>query len=227
MGFFLFLIGLFVFLIVYAMLSSVIKIALYLTTKHKYSNIRLFIPTILTLIDVVFLTIISLFAVEKFTGKTMYEILFNQLLKTEGISTYFNVLLPIGIIYVFFIIFMQSLTYFCVNIDLKRIFDFIRFKIKKILRIIPKKNSVENYNISQNTNIESIESKVTEYDDKIVEQNSNAQIILEDEKESINFSTSLIASLFTFCLITFSIIILFIIGFAISDKVASIILGQM
>ena len=122
---------------------------------------------------------------------------------------------------------MQSLTYFCVNIDLKRIFDFIRFKIKKILRIIPKENSVENYNISQNTNIESIESKVTEYDDKIVEQNSNAQIILEDEKESINFSTSLIASLFTFCLITFSIIILFIIGFAISDKVASIILGQM
>ena len=122
---------------------------------------------------------------------------------------------------------MQSLTYFCVNIDLKRIFDFIRFKIKKILRIIPKENSVENYNISQNTNIESIESKVTEYDDKIVEQNSNAQIILEDEKESINFSTSLIASLFTFCLITFSVIILFIIGFAISDKVASIILGQM
>ena len=48
MAFFIFLLLLFVFLIVYVVVSSYIKFSLYLTTKYKFEDYRLFIPTITT-----------------------------------------------------------------------------------------------------------------------------------------------------------------------------------
>lgn len=216
MGVFFFLIGLFIFLLVYTMISSIIKVSLYLTTKHSYSNIRIFIPTILTLLVIVLLSIFLLFSINKFTGRTLYEILFDYILKVEGTDSYFNILFPFVIVYIIFIIILQSFTYLCVNIDLNKIWNNIRFKIKKLFKILPKEDvNMTKIDISQ-SNIESIESKVTNYANYTV---TNSQIALEKEKENINFTSALVASLFTFCFTLFSIIVFLIIGFILSDKI--------
>ena len=219
MGFFLFLVGLFIFLLVYTMISSVIKVSLYLTTKHSYSNIRLFIPTILTLLVTIILTILLLFSIQHFTNKNLYEILFEHILRLNGISSYFKTLLPLGFAYIVFLVLLQSLTYFCVNIDLIKIWNTIKFNIKKLFKIIPNENN-EILNIDEKpVTSESIETKVTESEYNKTILNNNSQIVLESEKEKLNFTSALVASLFTFCFILFSVIILLIIGFMLSDKV--------
>lgn len=219
MGFFLFLVGLFIFLLVYTMVSSVIKVSLYLTTKHSYSNIRLFIPTILTLLVTIILAILLLFSIQHFTNKNLYEILFEHILRLNGISSYFKILLPLGFAYIVFLVLLQSLTYFCVNINLSKIWNTIRFNIKKLFKIIPNENN-EILNIDEKpVTSESIETKVTESEYNKTILNNNSQIVIENEKEKLSFTSALVASLFTFCFILFSVIILLIIGFMLSDKI--------
>ncbi|MDD3304163.1 MAG: hypothetical protein PHP54_04525 [Clostridia bacterium] len=214
MGGLIFLILLFVFLLVYTMISTMIKISLYLTTKHHYSNIRLFLPTILTLIVFILLTVTAFATIKGIIGKTLFDILFDHFLRIQSVSSYLNVLLPVGFIYIALIVLLQALTYFCINVDLKTIFGKTRFAIKKSLHILPS----ENKQTDPSKSMESIELKLIENKELHTEVNNESQIALGDEKETLTFSTALIASLFTFCLIIFSSILFFVIGIILSDK---------
>lgn len=140
MGFLWALLILLVALLVYTVVSTVIKIALLLTTKYRYENNRIFIPTILTLAIWTADFYFCFYTLGKLFDKPILEVALNVLIKTNDLS---DKLVPIfGTIIVFFVIgiLLQAIAYFAVNINVNAIFNHLRYQCKKIFHFEKKQD---------------------------------------------------------------------------------------
>ena len=148
-----FLVILLAVLLIYTVVSTITKLSLYLTTRTKYDNIRLFIPFILTVILWSTLVVLCLFTINKYLNKNVFEEIINLYLKKESLIPILRPITVISSIFLFIGIILQSLTYFSTNIPLEVFFGNIRCGIKKLFKF---KSNPEHTNIVEKEQIEKL-----------------------------------------------------------------------
>lgn len=196
MAFFIFLLLLFVFLIVYVVVSSYIKFSLYLTTKYKFEDYRLFIPTITTTIICIILSFVGVYILKILFNESLVDIFINIIIKADTISNRLPIILMVVLGYFIIFCIAQAFCFYSININTKKICLNIKFKIKKIIyKMLNKKLYDEN---NQNAD--------------------NNAIIMNNEIEPLDFTSAFVASLFSICTFIFTSIILFAIGMVLSVK---------
>lgn len=196
MAFFIFLLLLFVFLIVYVVVSSYIKFSLYLTTKYKFEDYRLFIPTITTTSIWIILSFVGVYILKILFNEPLIDIFINIIIKADTISDKLPIILMVVLGYFIILCITQAFCFYTININTKKICLNIKFKIKKIIyKMLNKKLYDEN---NQNAD--------------------NNAIIMNNEIEPLDFTSAFVASLFSICTFIFTSIILFAIGMVLSVK---------
>lgn len=123
------------FLIVYTIVSTIIKLALFLTTRTKYENIRLFIPVILTLIVWGLLIFFCIRTINNYIEKDIFSEIIKLYLTKQSFIPLAKPCLIIFAIFTFIGIIIQTFTFFAVNIPLEKLFSNIRFAIKKVFKL--------------------------------------------------------------------------------------------
>ena len=182
---------LFLILIIYTIVLTIIKIALYLTTKYIYEDNRLFLPTIFTFIIWCMVFAFFYYLTVLLTKQTIFQIITDTILKVNPLQNQIKPLFMITAITTIILIVLQSFSYFSVNINLKYLIGKIRFFIKTKIFCI-------HYDSKRNTNYEKIKRR--------------NQLIIKNKFENLTFTNSFIASLFSFCMIFFITIMLFLLG---------------
>ncbi len=239
MGFLYFLIALLLFLLLYTMISSLIKFTLYLTTRYKFEDYRLLLPTLFTMLLWALIVFGAIYVISNIFNIQILSILLNLLINAE-IVTDDIINMVICILSAFVIgILLQSLTYFSININTKKIVSKIRFGFKKLFKIKSKNkntttnnsNNVEKEEIQNNEEIQ----KNNDLGNENVENNENIApedkqnnleknyVIIEEEIEKLDYSSAFAASLFTTCLILFLICLFFLFGYIASEEILTII----
>lgn len=189
MIFFYFLLLLLIFLIILTIFSSIIKFSLLLTTRHKYNTSVLIIPSILNLITWSVIFYFWSYAIEKVTGKDIFTIIFDNILNLSTIRETVVSILPVTIIFVLVGIILQAFSFFAVNIPYTKIKNKFKLLINKIFKV----------QININT-----EEKA---------------LVLNEGEEELNIVNSFIASVFTFSLTFFLLIVCYSLGNVISNKI--------
>jgi hypothetical protein len=189
MGFLTFLIILFVILILFVAISTIIKFVLFITTKYKYDNYSLILPSVLSFISWFMLFIFWYFTLTKILNVDIYSLFFNIFLKTSAITNNIRPLVISSIVYCLFGILLQSFTFLTVNVDYIKIFGHIRIFAKK--RIITKSN----------------------------EEKETSNLVIDERPDKLSFSNAFISSLFAFSSILFCLLILLAISNILSKKI--------
>lgn len=135
-----------VFLLIYTIVSTIIKLSLYLTTGEKYENFRLFIPVILTLGLWIGLVSLYILALNSSGEKNFFDEFISLYLLKENLMPLFKQAIMLFLVFMIIGILIQSFAFFTVNIKLENLFNYIRYFLKKIIKIEFKK---KNSNISE------------------------------------------------------------------------------
>lgn len=189
MEFLTFLIILLVILILFVAISTIIKLVLFITTKHKYDNYSLILPSVLSFISWSMSFIFWYFTLTKILNVDIYSLLFNIFLKTSAITDNIRPLAITSIVYCLFGIILQSFMFLSVNIDYLKIFGHIRIFAKK--RIIAKN----------------------------AEEQKKSNLIVDERPDKLSFANAFISSLFAFSSILFCLLILLAISNILSKKI--------
>lgn len=202
-------------LVIYTVVSTIIKFSLFLTTRYKYENYRLFLPTVFTIISWIILSFCLNFVIEKTTNMSLFTLLFNHIIKIENINNYSTTLILVFVSHILMCIILQSFTYFLTNVDIKKGWDYLRFGIKKTFKSIFMKFKKQSSNECTDKNNEN--QNVAEI--KPNTNNNKSQINIIEPLENLNFISALISSLLSTSLIVVFVIGLFILGVSISTKI--------
>lgn len=132
------LLVLFIFLIALVIISTAIKIGLIITNRHNYDSKLLIIPSILSMILWSFAILTFYLNCENTFTEGIEDMILTIVMSPENIENKSEILTNGAVILVITVI-LQSFTYYAINIDYKKIWGYIRFKIKQILKIKPKK----------------------------------------------------------------------------------------
>ena len=194
MGFFTFILCFLILMLVIIIVGSVEQFALYVVIKKKIEFVTIIVPSLLSIIVFTFLVIITNAVLSIFNIHTI-NALYSIFMKFDYS---FNHIITIVISYfICFIVFvlLQALCLKLININYKKIGDFIKYKIFK-------KEEIKSLSASENE--ESIEGKVsinlTNYDLPV------------KKEEKISYFYYVATSLLTFSIFFFSIICLTFIG---------------
>ena len=151
----LFLVGLFILLIVYTIVSTIIKFTLFLTTKIKFENIRLIIPVVLSLL--LWTVILSLYIItlNNYLEFNVFSKIIEMYLQKQSLIELSKTSIIFLTFYISIGTLLQTFTYFCVNIKLENIFKYMRYYIVKTFKLQSKskpeniviKDSIENLNL--------------------------------------------------------------------------------
>lgn len=134
-----FLLVLLAVLIVYTMLSTIIKLSLYITTSESYEHSRLVIPVILSILIWALVGTLCAITIYNRTQTNVINEFFNIYLQKGNLMPLIKLVSQCAIIYYIIGILLQSITYYAVNIKLENLFSSIRFALKKLFRIGKKK----------------------------------------------------------------------------------------
>ena len=85
MGIVYFLVLLFILLILYTMISTIIKLSLYLTTRVKYENIRLVVPFILSIVVWFIVVSLCIFTLNKYIEGNIFSKIIQTYIKKESL----------------------------------------------------------------------------------------------------------------------------------------------
>lgn len=179
---------LFIFFIVLVIVSTSMKIGLIITNRHNYDSRLLIIPAILTMI-LWGIAIFTFYLLSKsiFTNG-LEDMILTVIMTPSSIEHKTRIFITGGII-VIITVLLQSLTYYSINIDYGKIWGFIRFRIKQILKIKPKENT------------------------------KSKNIILNEEKFDVPFYIAIITSILSFIISSLLIFGLYKIGISLSQKI--------
>ena len=188
MMFFYLLLIVLIFLIILTIFSSIIKFSLLLTTRHKYNTSVLLVPSILNIISWSIIFYIWSIAIVHVTGKDIFTIIFDNILNISSLRETILAILPITLIFIFIGITLQSFSFFSVNIPYNKIKNRFKIVINKLFKV------------------------------KIKINNEEKGLVLNEGEEELNIVNSFIASIFTFSLTFFLIIVCYSIGNILSNK---------
>ncbi len=132
-----------IFLIILVIISTSMKIGLIITNRHNYDSRKLIIPSILIMI-IWMIAILTFYLIFKNTFSNGLEDMILTLVMTPSSITNKKDLIIVGVILTIITILIQSFTYYAINIDYKKMFGYIRFKVKQKLNIKPRKENNEN-----------------------------------------------------------------------------------
>ena len=121
-----------IFLIILVIISTSMKIGLIITNRHNYDSRKLIIPSILIMI-IWMIAILTFYLIFKNTFSNGLEDMILTLVMTPSSITNKKDLIIVGVILTIITILIQSFTYYAINIDYKKMFGYIRFKVKQKL----------------------------------------------------------------------------------------------
>lgn len=188
-----FLVILFVLLIVYTMISTIIKLSLYLTTRVKYENIRLIIPFILSIVVWIIVISLCIFTLNKYVEGNIFSQIMETYIKKESLIPLLKPTIIFAFIYLLIGIILQSLTYFSVNIKLENGFSYIRYYIFKLFKLLKIKLNFKTKQKPEN-------------------------MVAKESIEDLTLGRAFLASMLSTILIIFSITIFIIIGITIAKN---------
>lgn len=188
MLFFYLLLILLILLLVLTILTSIIRFALFLTTKCKYETNLLIVPAILNISVWSILLFLWSKIILKTTNKDIVTLLFDSVLNISSIREVIVSILPITIIFIIVGILFQALSFFAVNIPYKKLFNKIKIIFYKIFKI--------NFNIDE----------------------KECSLVMKQEEIKLTIFNSFLASFFTFSLALFTVLVCLSIGNVISNK---------
>lgn len=167
------------------------KIGLIITNRHNYDSKLLIIPAILSMILWgIALFILYLNCQNMFTNG-LEDMLLTIIMAPSSIENKNKLLITAGII-VAITVFLQSFTYYAINIDYQKMWGYIRFKTKQILRIKTKENV------------------------------KNKKILLNEEKFNVPFHIAIITSILAFVISSLLVFGLYKLGIKLSQKIISL-----
>lgn len=208
------LIAIFTILITYIIFTTIMKVALFLTTKKNYDYRVLIIPFLLNLI-VWSAVIVGFIATLKWgLKKDIISFLLSFLLsKSNFLENSIGTLL-IAIGFVILGIILQAFAYLTVNID----YGYIKHQILLLIKKITKKQPKGLEAPSSITDEKKEETK-TNYVRKKIAFNGTKELVPYDKTvENLTFGNALIASLFSFSSVFFCLMSCFFLGMAFSSK---------
>ena len=194
MGIVYFLVLLFILLILYTMISTIIKLSLYLTTRVKYENIRLVVPFILSIVVWFIVVSLCIFTLNKYIEGNIFSKIIQTYIKKESLLPILKSTFIFSFIYLLIGIILQSLTYLSANIKLENVFSYIRYYIFKLFKLLKIKLNLKNKPKLEN-------------------------IIEKEPVEDITLGKAFISSMFSTILIIFFVTIFILIGFAIATNI--------
>ena len=139
MGFVYFLVILLGILLIYTMLSTIIKLSLYMTTGISYEHSRLLIPVILSILIWLLVGSLCIGTLYHYTSNNIFDEFFDVYLQKQNILPLLKRILECSGTYLLIGTLLQSFTYFAVNIKLENLFSMIRFGCKRLLKVRRKK----------------------------------------------------------------------------------------
>jgi len=135
MGVVYFLLILLGLLILFTIVSTIIKLALFLTTRVKYENMRLIVPFILSILIWTLIVFLLIITVNNYFNTNAFAKLLELYLQKQNMTPVLKPSIIFTIIYLMIGILLQSFTYFCVNIKLENLFSYTRYYIFKLFKI--------------------------------------------------------------------------------------------
>ncbi len=140
------LIGLFTILITFTVIATIIKVALIITIRYDYDYKLLIVPSIITTLVWSIVGIGWKLAINYFCKEGVLSVLTKIIFTPYNLENELIYILLVSVLCVIVGIFLQSLSYFTINIDYKKIFGNIRLFVKKIFKVNLKEE--ENVGIS-------------------------------------------------------------------------------
>lgn len=132
-----FIISIALILIIFLVISSVIKILLYIFTKFEYKSYYLLLPTFLTLGAWSLCFLLWYFTITYFLKINITKVIISFIIKEGYIKNNFIIT---SLTYILIAIFLQSIAMLAINIDYKKMTGNTRFFFKKLFKIRMKKN---------------------------------------------------------------------------------------
>ncbi len=189
MIFFIFLLILFFVLILFVFTCTIIKAVLLLTTKYKYDNKYLVIPSLLTILIFILMVFAWYMTLSRLLNIDLITLYFDVLIKSNNIDVSKSTIIAITIIYCILGIVLQSFSYFTVNINYLKISGFFRNIFKKYTN--PPKPDI----------------------------NDETYLKIDDRPNNLTYVNAFVSSLFTFSAMFFFVFILLAIGNVLSSKI--------
>ena len=187
------LVILFVSLIIYTIISTVIKLSLYLTIRVKYENIRLFLPVIFTLLTWIIVISLCIFGLNKYIEGNIFSVFMETYILKESLVPLIKPIIIFAIFALLIGTLIQAITYFSVNIKLENAFSYLRYYIFKLFK--PLKNKL-----------------------KFKTKEKPENMISKEPIEELTLGRAILASMLSTILILFSITVFVIIGLTIANK---------
>ena len=138
----LFLVGLFIVLIIYTIISTIIKFTLFLTTKRKFENIRLIIPVILSIL--IWTVVLSLYIItlNNYLEFNIFTKITEMYLQKQSLTELSKSVIIFFTFYISIGTLLQTFSYFCVNVRFENLFKYIRYYISKIFKLNSKPKNI-------------------------------------------------------------------------------------
>lgn len=189
MIFFISLLILFFVLILFVLTCTIIKAVLLLTTKYKYENKYLIIPSLLTILIFVLMFFAWYITLSKILKVDLITLYFDILIKSNNVNVSKSTFIGVTIVYCILGIVLQSFSYFTVNMNYLKVSGFFRGIFKKHMKISNKDINDENF------------------------------LKVDERPNNLTYLNSLVSSLFTFSSMFFFVFILLAIGNVLSSKI--------
>lgn len=132
-----FILSIIVILIMFGIISYVIKKLIYIFTKYNYESYYLLLPTFLILGVWSLCFLLWYFTITYFIKIDIVELIISFIIK-EGMLE--NSFIIASLIYILLAIFLQGIVILTINIDYNKLIGNTRFFFKKLLRIRTKRN---------------------------------------------------------------------------------------
>ena len=182
---------LFILLLLIVIVSTSMKIGLIITNRHNYESKLLILPSIFSIILWGIAIFIFYLSCKNTFINGLEDMLLTIIMTPSAIENKSKLLIT-GIVMIVITVLLQSFTYYAINIDYKKIWGYIRFNIKRILKIKPKEN---------------IKSK---------------KILLNEEHFDVPIHIAIITSILSFIISALLVFGLFKLGIKLSDKIISL-----
>lgn len=189
MIFFIFLLILFFILILFVFTCTIIKAVLLLTTKYKYDNKYLIIPTLLTILIFILMIFAWYLTLSRILNADLISLYFDILMKSNTVDVNKSTIIITTIIYSVLGIVLQSFSYFTVNINYLKLSGFFRSIFKRHVNSSKEDINDENY------------------------------LKVDDRPNNLTYLNAFVSSLFSFSAMFFFMFVLLAIGNVLSSKI--------
>lgn len=130
------LLAILVFLVLVVIMDTSMKLALMITTLYNYDSKKLFIPACLTVILWALLLVAGFNTINKSLDNNAIDMLFSMVFDKTLIQGYEGIFIKTLLSTFIIGTFLQSFTYYAVNINYQKINGVIRFSLKKFFKKI-------------------------------------------------------------------------------------------